>query len=73
MPKSMIHSCFFFKASRAQELMEGKTGQSIQVKAVKVIQMSAQQFRNFFSNLLRDMPVNHCDLKLQQPRSQRER
>ncbi len=56
MPKSTIYGCFFFKASHAQKLMEGKTDQPTQVEVVKVIQLSAQQLRHFTANLLRDMP-----------------
>ncbi len=56
MPQSTINSCFFFKASHAQELMEDKAAQPIRVEVVKVIQLSAQEFRHFSANLLRDMP-----------------
>ena len=56
MPKSTINGCFFFKASHAQELMEDKTIQPIQVEVVKVLQLTGQQFQNFSANLLRDMP-----------------
>ena len=73
MPKSTINGCFFFKASHAQELMEDKTMKPIQVEVVKILQLTGQQFRDFSANLLRDVPVNHYDLKLRQPRSQRER
>ena len=73
MPKSTINGCFYFKASHAKELMEGKTVQPIQVEVVKILQLTGQQFRDFSANLLRDVPVNHYDLKLRQPRSQRER
>ena len=55
MPKSIINGCFFFKASHAQELMEDKTIQPIQVEVVKILQLTAQQFRDFSANLLRDM------------------
>ena len=57
MPKSTINGCFHFKASHAQELMEDKTIQPIQVEVVKILQLSGQQFRHFSDNLLRDMPV----------------
>ena len=63
MPRSTIYGCFFFKASHAQELMEDKTYQPTQVEVVKVIHLSAQQFRHFTANLLRDMPFisdNKC-------------
>ena len=56
MPKSTINGCFFFKASHAQELMEDKTMQPIQVEVVKILQLTGQQFREFSANLLRDMP-----------------
>ena len=56
MPKSTINGCFHFKASHAQELMEDKTIQPIQVEVVKILQLSGQQFRHFSDNLLRDMP-----------------
>ena len=56
MPKSTINGCFHFKASHAQELMEDKTIQPIQVEVVKILQLSGQQFRHFSANLLRDMP-----------------
>lgn len=56
MPQSTIYGCFFYKASHAQELMEDKTAQPIRVEVVKVIQLSAQQFRHFSANLLRDIP-----------------
>lgn len=56
MPQSVAKGCFFFKASHAQELMEGKPAQTIHVEVVKVIQLSAHQFQNFSTNLLRDMP-----------------
>ena len=56
MPKSTINGCFFFKASHAQELMEDKTMQPIQVEVVKILQLTGQQFRDFSANLLRDMP-----------------
>ena len=56
MPQSTIYSCFFYKASHAQELMEDKTAQPTRVEVVKVIQLSAQQFQHFSANLLRDMP-----------------
>ena len=56
MPKSIINGCFFFEASHAQELMEDKTIQPIQVEVVKVLQLTAQQFRDFSTNLLQDMP-----------------
>ncbi len=73
LPKSIINGCFFFKASHAQELMEDKTTQPIQVEVVKVLQLTAQQFRDFSANLLRDVVVDHYDLKLRQSRSQQER
>ena len=56
MPKSTINGCFLFKASHAQELMEDKTIQPIQVEVVNILQLSGQQFRHFSDNLLRDMP-----------------
>lgn len=56
MPKSTINGCFHFKASHAQELMEDKTIQPIQMEVVKILQLSGQQFRHFSDNLLRDMP-----------------
>ncbi len=56
LPQSTINGCFFYKASHAQELMEDKTAQQIRVEVVKVIQLTAQQFRYFSANLLRDMP-----------------
>jgi hypothetical protein len=56
LPKSTINGCFHFKASHAQELMEDKTIQPIQVEVVKILQLSGQQFRHFSDNLLRDMP-----------------
>lgn len=56
MPITTIHGCFLFKAGHAQELMEDKTEQPIQVEVVKIIQLSAQQFQHFSANLLRDMP-----------------
>lgn len=56
LPKSTIYGCFFFKASHAQELMEDKTAQPIQVEVVKILQLTGQQFRDFSANLLRDMP-----------------
>ena len=56
MPKSTINGCFYFKASHAQELMEDKTMQPIQVEVVKILQLTGQQFRDFSANLLRDMP-----------------
>ena len=56
MPKSTINGCFYFKASHAQELMEDKTMQPIQVEVVKILQLTGQQFREFSANLLRDMP-----------------
>ena len=56
MPKSTICGCFFFKASHAQELVEVKTAQPIQVEVVKILQLTGQQFRDFSANLLRDMP-----------------
>ena len=56
MPKSTINGCFHFKASHAQELMEDKTIQPIQVEVVKILQLSGQKFRHFSDNLLRDMP-----------------
>lgn len=56
MPQSVIYGHFFYKASHAQELMEDKTAQPTRVEVVKIIQLSAQQFRHFSANLLRDMP-----------------
>ena len=56
MPQSIINGCFFYKASHAQELMEDKTFQPTRVEVVKVIQLTAQQFRHFSANLLQDMP-----------------
>lgn len=56
MPQTTINGCFFYKAVHAQELMETKTAQPIRVEVVKVIQLSAQQFRFFSANLLQDMP-----------------
>ena len=56
MPQSMIYGCFFYKANHAQKLMEDKTAQPIRVEVVKVIQLTAQQFRHFSANLLQDMP-----------------
>ena len=56
MSQSAIKGCFFFKASHAQELMEERPVQTIHVEVVKAIQLSAQQFQNFSTNLLRDMP-----------------
>lgn len=56
MPKSTINGCFYFKASHAQELMEDKTVQPIQVEVVKTLQLTGKQFRDFSANLLRDMP-----------------
>lgn len=56
MPQSVIYGHFFYKASHAQELMEEKSMQPIRVKVVKVVQLSAQQFRHFSDNLLQDMP-----------------
>ena len=56
MPKTTINGCFYFKASHAQELMEDKTMQPIQVEVVKILQLTGQQFRDFSANLLRDMP-----------------
>ncbi len=56
LPQSTINGCFFYKASHAQELMEDKTAQQIRVEVVKVIQLTAQQFHHFSTNLLRDMP-----------------
>ena len=56
MPKSTICGCFFFKSSHAQELVEIKTAQPIQVEVVKILQLTGQQFQNFSANLLRDMP-----------------
>ena len=56
MPKSTNNGCFHFKASHAQELMEDKSIQPIQVVVVKILQLSGQQFRHFSDNLLRDMP-----------------
>ena len=56
MPQSVIYSCFFYKANHAQELMEDKTYQPTRVEVVKVIQLTAQQFRHFSANLLQDMP-----------------
>lgn len=56
MPQSVIYGHFFYKASYAQELMEEKSMQPIRVDVVKVVQLSAQQFRHFSDNLLQDMP-----------------
>ena len=56
MPQSTINGCFYFKASHAQELMEDKAMQPIQVEVVKILQLTGQQFRDFSANLLRDMP-----------------
>lgn len=56
MPQSVIYGHFFYKASQAQELMEEKSMQPIRVEVVKVVQLSAQQFRHFSDNLLQDMP-----------------
>lgn len=56
LPKSTIYDCFYFTASHAQELMEGKTVQPIQVEVVKVLHLTGKQFRDFSANLLRDMP-----------------
>lgn len=53
--------------------MEDKTTQPIQVEVVKVLQLTAQQFRDFSANLLWDVVVDHYDLKLRQSRSQQER
>lgn len=56
LPQSTIYGCFFYKANHAQQLMEDKTAQPTRVEVVKVIQLTAQQFRHFSANLLRDMP-----------------
>ena len=56
MLQSVIYGHFFYKASHAQELMEEKSMQPIRVDVVKVVQLSAQQFRHFSANLLQDMP-----------------
>jgi hypothetical protein len=56
LPQSVIYGHFFYKASHAQELMEEKSMQPIRVEVVKVVQLSAQQFRHFSGNLLQDMP-----------------
>lgn len=56
LPQSTIYGCFFYKANHAQQLMEDKTARPTRVEVVKVIQLTAQQFRHFSANLLRDMP-----------------
>ncbi len=56
MPQSTIYGRFFYKANNAQELMEESTKQPIRLEVAKVIQLTAQQFRHFSANLLRDMP-----------------
>lgn len=56
MPQSVIYGHFFYKVSHAQELMEDKTAQPTRVEVVKIIQLSAQQYRHFSANLLQDMP-----------------
>ena len=56
MPQSTINGCFFYKANHVQELMDNKDAQPMRVEVVKVIQLSAQEFRHFSANLLRDMP-----------------
>jgi len=56
LPQSTIYGRFFYKANNAQELMEESTKQPIRLEVAKVIQLTAQQFRHFSANLLRDMP-----------------
>lgn len=56
LPQSIIYGRFFYKANHAQELMEETGKQPIPVEVVKVVQLSAQQFRHFSRNLLQDMP-----------------
>ncbi len=56
MLQSVIYGHFFYKVSHAQELMEDKTAQPTRVEVVKIIQLSAQQYRHFSANLLQDMP-----------------
>ncbi len=70
MPKSTINGCFFFKASHAQELMEDKTIQPIQVEVVKILQLTYEQYQHFLSHIWADMPffkdhkrITNCDRK----------
>ena len=56
MSRSIIYSCFSYKANHVQNLMEETAKQPIRVEVVKVIQLSPQQFRHFSANLLQDMP-----------------
>ena len=56
MSQSTIYSRFFYKANQAQELVEEKGKEPIRVEVVKIIQLSAQQFRHFSANLILDMP-----------------
>ena len=59
MPKSTICGCFFFKASHAQELVEVKTAQLILVEVVKILQLTGQQFQNFFRQFAAGYALPH--------------
>ena len=47
MPQSIIYGRFFYKTNQAQEFIEETVKQPKPQEVVKIVQLSAQQFRHF--------------------------